>query len=193
MNMRVLFAPDEPPAGGPVPGKDAPANDKPAGETPPTFESWLEAQPADVKTLYESHTQGLRNTVQATRDERDQLKKQLKDLGKTLEEGSAAKKTVDEMSTKLEDATRKAEFFEAAARPGIELLDAAVAWLVVQTDSKYMDSRGNVKFDLLKQEHPALFGKPVVPTAHAGAGRDGDQSLSGKDMNNFIRTAAGKR
>lgn len=192
MKTRVMHAPDEPPAGGQAqtPGVTP---DKPEGEKPQTFEGWLETQPEDVKALYTSHTEGLRNTVKATRDERDDLKKQLKDLGKTLEEGSAAKKTVDEMSAKLDEATRKAEFFEAAAKPGVELLDAGVAWLVVQTDSKFMDSRGNVKFDVLKEQHPALFGKPAVPPSHAGAGRDGDnQNLATKSMDNFIRSAAGK-
>lgn len=186
---RVLFAPDEPPAGGQPPTEPP---KEPDGEKPPeTFEKWLEGQPAEVKALYESHTQGLRNTVQATRDERDGLKKQLKDLSKTLEEGSAAKKTVDEMSAKLEGATRKADFYEMAAKPEIGLVDLGLAWLVVQSDERLVDGRGNVRFDLLKQEHPALFGKPAVPAGHAGAGRDGPPP-SAKSMDDFIRSQAGR-
>lgn len=198
LKNRLLYAPDDKAGGG---ANDKTADNKPANgegekpkDTPPTFEGWLDGQPDDVKALYAAHTEGLRNTVKATRDERDDMAKQIKALGKTLEEGSAAKKTVDEVSAKLDAANQRADFFEAAAKPAVGLLDVTAAWLIVQANSSdFIDGRGNVRFDALKEKHPVLFGKPTIPSAHAGAGRsDNNNNLSPKSMDNFIRAAAGK-
>ncbi|HET8669771.1 MAG TPA: hypothetical protein VFM05_03825, partial [Candidatus Saccharimonadales bacterium] len=55
--------------------------------TPASFEEFLNAQPEEVKALYQSHNAALLNSVKATRDERDALKKQVKDLAKGQTEG----------------------------------------------------------------------------------------------------------
>jgi hypothetical protein len=82
----------------PAPENGAPAN-QPTNET---FEAWLEKAEPTVKALYEQHTEGLRNTVRATRDERDNLAKQIKELLPKAEKGSELEKTLIDFSEKLE-------------------------------------------------------------------------------------------
>lgn len=195
MKTKIYFRPDEPPAsGGGQENKPAPGGKPEGGETPPqSFEGWLDGQTDEVKALYKTHTEKLTNTVKAVRDERDDLQKQLKAAGKTLEEGSAAKKALDDISGKLDEANRRADFFQAATRPDVGCTSPELAWLAVQSGgSEFVDGRGNVKFDLLKERHPALFaGKPPAPKGNAGAGTDTPPAGKPSSVDDMIRTKAG--
>ena len=65
------------------------------GETPaPTWESILSELPDDQKALYEQHTHGLKSALDAERQQRQDLAKQLRDASQQLEAGSAAKAPV---------------------------------------------------------------------------------------------------
>jgi len=64
----------------PEEGQNNQGNNPPEGATPESWEKYLEAQPEPIKALYTAHTTGLQNAVKATREERDGLAKQLKDL-----------------------------------------------------------------------------------------------------------------
>jgi len=174
----------------PEPSQPNPAEPtKAEGVTPATFEDWLEKQEPQVKELYETHSEALMNTVRATRKERDDLARQIKELAKTQAEGSEARKALDEMSVKLEVTEKKADFFEQAMKPELQCRNAKAAWLLAQA-SNLFDRKGNPDWDAIRAEAPELFGVNVA-NANAGAGT-GNLPPAKKSMNDFIRQAAGR-
>jgi hypothetical protein len=157
--------------------------------TPQSWEEYLEKQDEKVKALYNSHSEALLNTVKATRDERDQFKKQIKELAKAQAEGSDAKRQLEEMGAQLEKTERRAAFLEDAMRPEIQCKNARAAWLLAEAESLF-DKKGNPDWAAIKREAPELFG---VPAANANAGNNTQQSPNPhRDMNAFIRKAAGR-
>jgi hypothetical protein len=161
-----------------------------ASETPASFEAWLDAQPDEVKTLYQAHTTGLHNTVKATREERDALSRQIKDLLPKAEKGSELEKSLSEISTRLEQAERRAAFAEEAVKPEIGCRNPKAAFLLAQADNLF-DRKGNPDWAAIKAAAPELFGQPTA-NGNAGAGtQNGAQTRP--DMNSFIRSAAGRR
>jgi len=161
---------------------------------PDTFESWLDAQPDEIKTkarpLFDAHIAKLNSTVKATRTERDDLSRQLKRLGKDLEDGSEAKKSLEKVTADLEAANARADFLEEA--PAHKCLNAKAAYAIAKSSNLY-DSRGNVDWKALQIEAPELFGetkqKKVISKRTAGNGEDGQ--AKNKSMNDFIRSKAG--
>ena len=72
MFLRKYFDADGGSAGGPGAGDPPPedggaAGDPPADGNEATFEKWLEAQPENVRKLYETHTGGLKSTLDKLR------------------------------------------------------------------------------------------------------------------------------
>lgn len=175
-----------------LPGATTPTTEPPAVSQPPaSWEAYLESLPADVKTLYEGHVMGLRNTVQATRTERDALTRQLADITKALgKDPSEAKRLLEEMSTDLESARTRADFYEAAGRPEIGCQNPRVAFLVAQ-DLGAIDSKGRVNWETLKQQAPELFQRRA-PDGKAGVGT-GSPPVTKIDMNSLLRRAAGRQ
>lgn len=160
------------------------------GVTPKTFEEFLEAQPEEVRTLYQSHSEALLNTVKATRDERDQFKKQIKELAKGQAEGSEAKKQLEAMEAQLEKTERRAAFLEDAMKPEIQCKNPRAAWLLAEAEGLF-DKKGLPDWAAIKRDAPELFGAPVAK-ANAGEGTQQPPNPH-KDMNAFIRTAAGRK
>jgi len=159
----------------------------PADQTPPaSWEDILATLPDEQKTLYEQHTTKLRNAVQATRQERDDLQKRLGDITAALgKDPEAAKKLLDETSAQLELATRRAEFAEQAIRPEIGCTNPAAAFAVAQSQGLF-DARGNPNWDALKAAVPELFRKPPSPAGNAGAGT-GAPPPAAQSMDEIIR------
>jgi hypothetical protein len=159
--------------------------------TPIEFESWIAEQPEAVKTAFEGHTSGLRKALQAEREEKKTLAKQLRDAAKAMEEGSESRKAVEELGGKLDAANRRADFFEEATDPKVGCSSVKLAWLAAN-ELGAIDGRGRVDWDALKAQFPELFlKKQTLPTANAGSGT-GQQPPAGGGMNTFIRKAAGK-
>ena len=162
---------------------------KPASETPASFEEFLERQDEGVKTLYNSHSEALLNTVRATRTERDDFAKQIKALSKGMAEGTDAKKQLDQMTAQLEKTERRAAFLEDAMKPEIQCRNARAAWLLAEA-SDLFDKKGMPNWAAIKAEAPELFG---VTAANANAGQGTAQPpRPAQNMNNFIRKAAGR-
>jgi hypothetical protein len=153
-----------------------------------TFETWLEKQDAAVKALYESHVTGLKNTIKATREERDQFSRELREAAAKAEKGSEAEKRLSELAEKAEAAERRATFAEEASKPEIGCANVKAAWLVAQADNLF-DRKGNPDWAAIKVAAPELFRKPTV-AGHAGSGTT-DQPKGGT-MNGWIRSAAGR-
>jgi valyl-tRNA synthetase len=151
------------------------------------FDEWLASQDAPIKAAYEEHTTGLRNTVKATRDERDALSQQVKDLLKTAAKGSEMEKSLQEFQGKLEAAERRAAFLEAASQPGVDCRNPKAALAIAQALDLF-DRRGSPDWTALKAEAPELFGRAVTAPANAGQG----VAPAAADMNAMIRQAAGR-
>lgn len=161
-----------------------------AEEKPANWEAYLATLPDDLKGLYETHTTGLRNTVQATRQERDALSRQLADITKALgKDPSEAKRLLEQMSADLDSARLRADFYEAAGRPEIGCQNPRVAFLVAQ-DLGVIDGKGRVNWETLKAQAPELFQKRA-PDGRAGVGT-GTPPPARIDMNAMIRRAAGR-
>jgi small-conductance mechanosensitive channel len=155
-----------------------------------TFETWLEKQDEAVKKLYESHTVKLTNTVKATREERDALARQLKDVLPKVEKGSEAEKSLTDTLSKLEQAERRAAFAEEASKPEIGCSNPKAAYLLAQADNLF-DRKGNPDWAAIKAAAPELFAKKTAKV-HGGEGT-GETAPTGVDMNQIILRAAGRR
>jgi len=156
---------------------------------PASFDEWVKTQPPEVVALLDNHVTGLRNTVQATRRERDDLAKQLREAAKNLEQGSEARKALEAMTAQVEAAEVRAAFYEDAAKPEIGCTNARLAYIAAQQDA-LIDSRGRTNWETLRQTYPELFRR-AAPTTNAGAGTANAQPATG-GMNAFIRRAAGR-
>lgn len=162
---------------------------EPASETPASFEEFLEAQPEPIKTLYNSHSEALLNTVKATRSERDEMAKKIKELTKGMAEGSEAKRQLEEISAELEKTQRRAAFLEDAMKPELQCKNPKAAWLLAEA-SNLFDRRGLPDWQAIRAEAPELFG---VVSANANAGNGtGQPPAPQKNMNDFIRRASGR-
>lgn len=161
------------------------------GGTPATWDEALAALPEPVRALYDAHTTGLRNTVQATRAERDQLAGKLSDLAKALGKDTpdAAKAAMAEMAAQIEASNRRAAFYEEAGKPEIGCANAKAAFALATAEGLF-DNRGNVNWAALKEAAPELFRRSA-PQGNAGAGT-GTPPPATRDMNAFIRASAGR-
>jgi len=161
------------------------------GDTPATWDAALATLPESVRALYESHTTGLRNTVTATRSERDALAGRLADLTKALGKDTPeeARRLLAEMTSELEVTNRRAAFYEEAGKPEIGCSNPKAAFLVATADELF-DRRGNVNWQGLKEAAPELF-RVRAPQGNAGTGTGNPPPVT-HSMNDFIRAAAGK-
>lgn len=152
------------------------------GETPAPvdFDTWLGSQDETVKGLLTQHTGGLRTALQQERDNAKQLAKQLKELGGKLEANSEAAKQVAELSSRLETEQRRADFVQEAAAAGCR--DLRLAWLAANADGLTVKQ--------VQAQHPDLFAPRA--TTNAGHGASAPAAGAQKDMNSFIRRAAGR-
>lgn len=155
-----------------------------------TFDSWLEKQPDQVRGLLDSHTKGLKNALDSERESRKKLEKDLRDLAGKAEAGSEAQKQLTQMADQITEADRRADFYEAAHAAGVSNLKLAY---MVSTADNLFDRRGNPDFEALKSSYPELFGgKTKAPAGNAGSGT-GDNKKIGRSMNDYIRTASGRK
>lgn len=161
----------------------------PQGEMPSNWDDALKGLPEPLQNLYNTHVSGLQNTVRATRQERDDLAKQIKDLLPKVEKGSELETRLTEFSSKLEAAERRAAFVEDAVKPEIGCRNPKAAYALAQAENLFTRN-GSPDWNAIKAAAPELFGGRSVE-ANAGAGTGGTPPKP--DMNTWIRTAAGRR
>lgn len=162
--------------------------DQAQGSSDLTFDKWIEAQDATVKGLLDGHTKGLKNALDAERETRKALSKQVNDLAAKAEKGSDAEKRLSELSTQLELSERRASFAEDAQREGVS---NAKALFTLAMAGEFFDKKGNANFAALKSEYPEFFAKPT-PKGNAGNGTD-KKPKTGGGMNDFIRASTGRQ
>lgn len=156
-------------------------------DQPVEFEKWLGEQPDNIKNAYETHVTGLKNTVAATRNERDDFKKQLAGLAKQVEKGSEAERQLQEMSGKIELAERKANFMEDALRPEIGCKNPRTAYALAVSEDMF-SKNGSPDWASIKLAAPELF---IAGGAKGKAGAGTGEPPKTQDMNAYIRRVAG--
>lgn len=157
-------------------------------QTQKTWEEVLKGLPEDQQKLYTEHTTGLQNAVKATRDERDDLAKQIKDLLPKAEKGSELEKSLTEALGKLDDADKRANFAEQAIKPEIGCRNVKAAFALAK-EGDLFKKNGDPDWEAIKKEAPELFG-PLIPEGNGGSGT-GDDQKPPVDMNQWIRERAG--
>lgn len=163
-----------------------------AGETPASWDEALAGMPETVRALYEGHITGLKNTVASTRQERDALSGSLKAIEKALGTDPAeAKRLLDEMTSNLAQAERRAAFFEDAARPEVGCTNARLAFVLAETEGLF-NKQGAPNWEAIKTAAPELFRKAGAQGSADGGAGAGKTAHGGKSMNDFIRAAAGR-
>ena len=160
-----------------------------------TFDSWITEQPDDIKSLLEEHTKGLKSALASEKDARKNFEKQIKDLAGKAEKGSEFERQLAEIAKANERAQSQADFYEQAHAAGVSNLK--LAFIVAEQD-QLMDGRGRVNFEEMRKRYPELFGgeRRQAASGNAGAGTGGSGNGAGQPgqrMNDFIRTAAGRK
>lgn len=152
-----------------------------------TFEQWIEKQSDDVKASYGEHVKGLKNTVSATRRERDELKNQLSDALKAAERGSELESKLNATIAQIEAATRRADFMEEAIRSDIGCKNPKVAFALATAEGLFTKT-GAADWQAIKAAAPELFGTPGTKANGGSGNADGVKT---NDMNAIIRRVAG--
>ena len=161
-----------------------------AGEILASWDEYVATLKPEVKTLYETHTAGLKSALQSERQQRSELAKQIQMLSKQAAEGSDLKKSLEGMTAKLESETQRADFYEQAVRPEIGCSNPFLAFIVAR-EADAIDGKGRINWDTIKQQAPELFKPKSPPPASAGAGTSNPPAAK-SSMNDFIRAAAGR-
>jgi hypothetical protein len=161
------------------------------GAQPVTFEAVYKALPDTQRGAIDGHITGLKSALADERNGRKALEKQLRDLSRQAEDGSALKAQLDKLAEEQASTTAKATFFEAAHEAQVKNL--RLAWLAA-TDYGLVDTKtGAADFAKLKAMAPELFTQKPQPQGNAGNGAKQTGVADGKSMNDFIRAASGRR
>lgn len=170
--------PDATPGAGEMPDPTQPAGETPALE----FDTWLQAQDTAVRGMLDSHTQGLRSALETERGNAKQLARQIKDLSGKVEAGSETARQLADLSSRLETEQRRADFYESATAAGCR--DLRLAWLAARDEGLTVEQ--------VRTQYPTLFAVAKVPPTHAGNGAQAPGGGGERNINAFIRRAAGR-
>lgn len=129
---------------------------------PITWDGWYGTLGNDHKALIDTHLTGLKETVKATRQERDELAKQLKALAGKAEKGSELEAQITQLQAQLTTQTQRAGFVEAAPAKGVT--NIAAAWKLALADG-LISKDGDTDWEALKKTYPELFAKADPPKA----------------------------
>lgn len=159
------------------------------GERPVDFDKWFESQADDIKSLVNSHIQGLKTALDSERESRKSFEKQVRDLATKVEAGSEAQKQLTALADQVGILERRQSFYDEAHSQGVSNLKLAY---LAASDAGLIDDKGRVNWEQLKKSFPQLFGAAVItPKGNAGDGTS--VPPGGKaSMNTIIRRAAGQ-
>ncbi len=136
--------------------------------SPTTWEEYLGTLDEPVQNLYDEHIRGLKNTVSATREERDSFKQRMTDLLESLDgkEPQEVKQEVESLRNEYTVAQQKIDFLEEA--PQHRCRNASVAFIAAKSQNLFKED-GSPDWEALKSFAPELFG-PGIPSAGQGKG-----------------------
>lgn len=162
----------------------------PAAKPPASWDEFYESLTPEVQALYDGHVQGLSNSVRATRDERDNIKNELKALGQLLgSDANGAKAKVEALLEQVDRSERRVAFLEAAVKPEIGCRNPGLAFLLAETNGLFT-GRGDPDWAAIREAAPELFGAPA-PKGGAGSGT-GTPPPAKTSMNDWIRRQTGR-
>lgn len=130
------------------------------------FDAWLETQPEDVKSLLTERFTALENTVKATREERDNLSSELKQMAKHVDANSDAGKQLAEAISRAETSERKSSVLEDAVRVGVK--NPLTVYAVAITENLFTED-GKPDWEQIKLKAPELFTASSI-NSDAGSG-----------------------
>ncbi len=113
----------------------------------------------------------------------------MREATEKLEKGSETRAQFEQISGKLEEAERRADFFEEASKPEVGCTNPRLAYLGAQEIGAF-SSKGKVDWEAIKKNFPELFRTAQPRTAgNAGAGT-GTTAPGAPNMDSMIRQAA---
>lgn len=147
------------------------------------FEKWMSEQDEETRTAFDGHIAGLKSALDAERDARSKLEKQISTQGDLTQKLETAQ-------SQLTDQTRKAEFYEAAAGAGVNDLKLA---FVAAKEGQLFDEGGKPDLAGLAAAHPSLFvsAEPGEARGNAGKGTRQNPKAKAETMDTVIRRTAG--
>ena len=165
------------------------------GETPSapealTFDAVYKALPEPQRSVIDGHTAGLKSALADERNGRKALEKQLRDLSRQAEEGSTLRAQLDKLAEEQANVTAQAAFFEQAHEAQVKNL--RLAWLAAREFGLVDAKSGEADFAKLRQMAPELFAGKPTPQGNAGNGAKQEGVTAGRNMNDWIRSAAGR-
>ena len=159
------------------------------GGTPASFDEYLAGQPETIRALHAESVKGLKSALEAERETRKGLEKQVRDMAGKAEKGSEAQGELEKLADKIAASDKRADFYEAAHSAGVT--DIRLAHIVAEQEQLF-DRKGNPDFETMKKQHPALFGgTPPAPAGNAGAGTQTPPG-GAPSINDRIRALAGR-
>lgn len=154
------------------------------GTPAPTVDEWLETLDDAGKAFVSQHVErtvtGLKNTVEALRNE-------IREAKKTA--SPEVLKQLEELGGKLELETRRASFIEDSVRE--KCADPSALWVLALSEEAF-DSKGRPDWRHLRAQHPLLFTQEVTPRGNAGSGTGTPPPASRHPMDDALRRAAGR-
>lgn len=156
------------------------------GAMPANWDEWLQGQPEEIKTLAQTYSADLKSALSSEREQRKALAKELRDATAKAEQGSALQQTLTEINGRLENAERRAAFYEGAGPANCT--NPRAAFLVAQAENLWRRD-GTPDWAALQNVAPELFRKSSQVQAGAGTGA---APPARADMNAWIRRAAGR-
>jgi protein-arginine kinase activator protein McsA len=170
-----------------------------ASETPQatqTPDEWYSSLDDDTKALAESYAQAqaekLSSALKEERANRKALEKQVRELSQKAGKDNELSTQLQELSSNLTEANRKAAFYEAAGeRDDLPRHRVAAAYKIAKLDN-LIDDDNNVDWDAMKASHDYLFvevSKKVAGNAGNGTGTKPQPKVS---MNDMMRRSVGR-
>lgn len=165
---------------------ETPAPQKPVQD----FSTWFNQLDEASKALIEAHTTGLKKALENERASRKKLSDELKQAQLRAEKGSELEKSLQELSRQLDEANRRAQFFESAPP---DLMNPRLAWMLATADNLFT-KKGDPDWDAIRSKAPEIFVQARrAPSINAGSGNSSSPGASpAQSMNNLIRAAAGR-
>jgi hypothetical protein len=153
-----------------------------------SYETWVETQGEEVRkgieTYHEQKAQGLLNTVKATREERDVLSKELKELSKKVTQDSEVGKQLGELTSRLEFSEKKSNFLEQAAKVGCK--KPTVAFALANAENLYLED-GTADWEKIREAVPELFTiQSIKSDAGSGTNQKPEANLNA-NIRNYLR------
>lgn len=132
--------------------------------TPATWDAFLASQPEPVQQLYHAQTKGLKNALDAERQNRKDLEKKMGAAAEQLKELPELQKILQTVQGDLQAANQRANFYQEAPAQGVA--DYELAFIAAQNGFIEPET-GAVNWEGLKVKHAVLFKSNAAAPAAA--------------------------